>query len=225
MKRFENELSDLRRQLTKMGNLAERMVSQAIDLVSQPHSEALPDAVQEGEQSLDRMQLETDQDAIRLLAVYSPVAANLRVVLSVSRITGALERMGDHAVNMCELVQLWSSKVEVAPLPQLQSMSQIVRTMVADTLQAFVQDDIRKARMTIAHDDMVDSLNDQVIEELLSLNTVKELVPDRANLAGVMAQILIARSLERIADQATNISEEVVYMVKGQDIRHEDSEE
>ena len=97
-------------------------------------------------------------------------------------------------------------------------------TMVTDALQAFVQEDSRKARITIAHDDMVDSLNDQIIEDLLSPNTVKEMIHDRMNLAAAMAQILIARSLERIADQATNVSEEVVYMVQGQDIRHEDSQ-
>ncbi len=224
MTRFESELSDLRRNVIEMGNLSETMVSQAISLVSQPHNQGLPESVLKEEERLDRMQLEADREAIRLLAVYCPVAAHLRFVISVSRITVALERMGDHAVNVCEFIQLWSSRTDIAPLPQLQGMSQAVRTMVAGALQAFAQEDSRKARITIAHDDMVDSLNDQIIEDLLSPNTVREMIRDRANLAGAMAQILIARSLERIADQATNISEEVVYIVQGEDIRHEDTQ-
>ena len=100
-------------------------------------------------------------------------------------------------------------------------MAAVVKGMISDALNSFVQSDIRKARATIASDNMVDALNDQVIGELLSVEAVREVTQGAGDLAGRLAQLLIARSLERIADQSTNISEEVVYMVKGHDIRHQ----
>ena len=226
MKKLENELAATRQSVVEMGNLTEKMVSSAIDFINHPDREELSTGISEDELQLDSMQLEIDKEAIRLLTVYSPVAADLRFIMSVSRITSELERMGDHAVNMCQFVQLLQSKTDATPLPEVKKMATVVKSMVCDALNAFLQNDIVKAQTTIAQDDMVDALNDQIVEEALDVDVVHGVMDDGAEkkaIAGALAQILIARSLERVADQCTNISEEVVYMVKGRDIRHPES--
>jgi phosphate transport system protein len=222
MKKFDHELGDLRQRVVAMGNLAESMVRKAIYFMASPQDGRIAEQVLRYEEQLDLMQLETDKEAIRLLTVYSPVAADLRFILSVSRITAEVERIGDHATNMCENVRLMVSKSDVSPLPEVSKMAKIVSGMVGNALHAFLQNDSRKARSTIAADDMVDALNDQIIQKLLNDEGVREVLAGPQDIAGALAQILIARSLERIADQSTNICEEVIYTVKGHDIRHKD---
>lgn len=224
MKKFEHELADLRQRVVEMGSLTETMVADAIDAITDPHNQALFDRVLQAEGRLDSMQVEIDKEAIRMMTIYSPVASDLRFLLSVTRINTELERIGDNATNLCEAVQLMASKTDAPPLHQLTKMGEIVRDMVSDALNAFVQHDIRKAQATIASDDMVDALNDQIVGELLSDDVVREVLASHTNIAGALAQLLISRSLERIADQSTNISEEVVYWVEGLDIRHGGSE-
>lgn len=223
MKKFEQELANLRQNVVEMGNLTEKMVGNAIEAISSSEDNKLIKTVADQEEQLDKMQLQIDNDAIRLLTVYSPVAGDLRFIMSVSRITNELERIGDHTTNMCESVQLMTAKASGPVLPDIPKMANIVRSMVSDALNSFLHGDSKTAQSTIAQDDMVDALNDQIIEELLSDDLVREVLTGNQDIAGALAQMLIARSLERIADQATNISEEIVYMVKGDDIRHRDS--
>jgi phosphate transport system protein len=221
MKKLENELDQLRRQIIDMGNLTEKMVVGAIDALSVPGWSEVVQQVMAQEEELDKMQLRIDKEAVRILTVYSPVAADLRLVMSVSRMSSELERIGDHSVNMCESLRLMLAKTELTFLPTVKKMAEVVKGMVSDALNAFVQGDFRKAYATIANDNIVDALNDQVVEELLNLQLVRSALAGPKDVAGALAQLLITRSLERIADQATNISEEIVYMVKGRDIRHQ----
>lgn len=219
MKQLEQELEDLRSRVIEMGSLTESMVAQAIDAVAKANVNVIG-PVFEAEKRLDQLQIEIDQEAIRIMTVYSPVASDLRLVLSVSRITAELERIGDHATNMCESLQLMTSRTNARPMAEVVKMGGFVKEMVRDSLTAFGQRDSKKAMSTIACDDMVDALNDQIVKELLQDEVVREVIESKRDIAGSLSQILIASSLERIADQATNISEEVVYMVKGSDIRH-----
>ncbi len=219
MKQLEQELESLRSRVVEMGSLTESMVIQAIDAIAKADATAI-DPVFEAEKALDIMQLEIDQEAIRIMTIYSPVASDLRLVLSVSRITAELERIGDHATNMCESLQLMTTRTDARPIAEIVKMGNIVKDMIRDALRAFAQRDPKRAMSTIACDDLVDALNDQIVKELLQDDVVREVIVGQRNIAGALSQILIASSLERIADQATNISEEVVYMVKGSDIRH-----
>ena len=222
MKKLQSELDELRRRVIDMGNLTESMVNRAVAAISGGSTDEAIRTVIAAEEKLDQMQLDIDKEAIRLLTVYSPVAGDLRFVLSVSRINTELERIGDHAINMCENLQLMAFRTDATLMPEIQKMAKIVCQMFRDSLNAFVQNDNRKAQSTIAHDDLVDALNDQILEELLSDEVVRQAITGPTDMAGALGQLLVARSLERIADQSTNISEEVVYMVKGDDIRHRD---
>ncbi len=219
MKQLEQELETLRMRVVEMGKLTESMVWQAIDAVAKVDTDAI-EPVLTSEDEVDRMQLEIDQEAIRVMTIYSPVAGDLRFVLSVSRITAELERIGDCATNICESLQLMTTHTEARPISEIIKMGDVVKKMVCDAMRAFSHGDEKRAMSTIACDDLVDALNDQIVKGILQDDVVREAIEGQRNISGDLSQILIASALERIADQATNISEEVVYMVKGSDIRH-----
>lgn len=220
MKKLEQELEHLKERVAKMGDLAQSMVAESLLALSDPHDNHHYERVLADESRLDQMQLEVDREAIRLLTVYGPVAANLRLVLSVTRINAELERIGDQTVSMCNHIQLMVSQTDVTPLPQFQGMAKLVRAMLHDTLKAFRLDDSRKAKSTMANDNLVDVINDEIIRELLGGNGEQAAPAGPKEVVGATAQILIAQSLERIGDQACNVCEQIVYMVEGADIRH-----
>ncbi|MEX2185136.1 MAG: phosphate signaling complex protein PhoU [Pirellulales bacterium] len=222
MKKFEQELATLRTRIVDMGTLSRSMIEMAIGALDSPGDDVYQ-KVLAAEEQLDQMQLDIDREAIRLLTVYGPVANDLRFVLMVARINSELERIGDQAVNICEDLQLMAAKTKASPPPEIHKMAKLVSGMVRDSMAAFVQEDVRKADEVLATDDVVDALNDQVVRELLSDQVVREAISadeGPAHIADALGLILLSRSLERIADQATNICEEVIYMVKGADVRH-----
>lgn len=220
MKKLEHELNVFRHRLVDMANLTEKMVRNVVESLETPYENKNIKSIIEDEDRLDLMQLQIDKEAIRLLTVYSPVAGDLRTIMSISRITAELERIGDHTVNIGESLQLLQARNEAEILPSIVKMAHAVVGMIHDALDAFAQNDIEKAQATIAGDNIIDVLNDQIMNELLSMETVREILEGAKDIAGALGQLLVVRSLERIADQATNVSEEVVYMVKGDDIRH-----
>jgi phosphate transport system protein len=222
MKKFEQELAALRKRIVDMGTLARSMVDMAVSGIDEP-IDAIYQKVLASEEQLDQMQLDIDREAIRLLTVYGPVANDLRFVLMVARINSELERIGDQAINMCEDLQLIAAKTKASPLPEIHKMAKQVSNMVRDSMAAFIQEDVRKADEVLAADDVVDALNDQIVRELLSDQVVRSAISSEdgpTQIADSLGLILLSRSLERIADQATNICEEVIYMVKGADVRH-----
>lgn len=215
MKKFEQELASLKQRVMEMGALAESMIAWASDSLIK-RDRAIIAQVLAAEEKLDRLQVEIDSEAIRLITIYTPIAKDLRFLLMVVRINTELERIGDQAVNNCEYVEMFLSDPPPRPLNDLSSMTDITCGMVHDALQAFDQEDLQKARQVLKLDDAVDRLNALTFRDLLADRTDDPDVIKRC-----MSLILLARSLERIADHATNICEEVVYVVQGEDIRHQ----
>lgn len=219
MKKFENDLSALNRQIAEMSELAQRMVGLAAEAV-QDRNKNVRDEVNAIEKQLDAMQVKIDQEAIRMLTVYGPVATDLRHILVVTHVTSQLERMGDQVINVFESLDLMQSNVDHPTLSELHQMVKLVQEMVDDALSAYFEKDAVKAEATRSHDDLVDALNAQVAKKLLSEEVLREVLRGEEDIADALAQILIARHLERIADQAVNISKEVVFWVSGADVRH-----
>ena len=213
MKRFEQELESLKRRVMEMGKTTEEMVALSSAALIDKDTSAM-ERVLAHEANLDRFQLEIDGEAVRLITIYTPIAKDLRFLLMVTRINAELERIGDQAVNNCEYVQTLSS-VGPGPLSDISKMSEITRGMVRNALDAFDQEDIGKAELVLQCDDEVDQLYNQTFSDLL-----EDTADDDDRLSRSMNLILVARSLERIADHATNICEEVIYMVNSEDIRH-----
>jgi phosphate transport system protein len=218
MKKFDQELASLRARVVEMGQVAQSMVEMAIAAMTD--LDAVYDRVLKAEDRLDQMELDIDHECVRLLTVYSPVAANLRFILSVSHVNNALERIGDQAVGLCHTIDFAGKHVAAGgeALPKLKQMGEIVQAMIRDAILAFVDENAVLAETTIAQDDAADAINDQVMREVLG-GTGRENGKPR-DVSGALAQILIAGSLERFGDQATNICEEVIYMVQGWDVRH-----
>ena len=215
MKKFEQELADLKVRVMEMGALAERMVAWASDALIK-RDRAVISEVLAAEDKLDRFQIDIDSEAVRLITVYTPTAKDLRFLLMVARINTELERVGDHAVNNCEYVEMFLSDPPPGPLHNLSQMTEIICRMMHDGLQAFDQEDVENAKRVIMLDDEVDALNRQTFTDLLTDRT-----GDPDLIRRCMSLALMSGSLERIADHAVNICEEVVYLVKGEDVRHQ----
>ena len=213
MKHFQQELAQLKQQVLDMGSLAETMVADASRALIGGERTAIQQ-VRTSEPQLDRLQVEIDREAIRLITIYAPVAKDLRFLLMIARINSELERIGDQAIDNCEYLELLSDPRP--PLNDLSKMSEIVLGMVRDALHAFQEEDAQAAQTVMKVDDQVDALNARIFRELL-----EHPAADPAIRAQCMSLILVARSLERIADHATNICEEVFYLVEAADIRHQ----
>ena len=196
-----------------MGDAVESMMVWAGTALTERHPESTR-RVEESEPLIDQFQIEIDTEAIRLLTVYSPTARDLRFLLMVARISSELERIGDQSLNNCEYIGQLPTQPRPAAFRDITKMAEITRSMVHDALVTFKDEDIDRAQKVVDTDDEVDALYVQTFRDLLTAGTDPNVVNES------MTMILLARSLERIADHATNICEEVFYLVKAEDIRH-----
>lgn len=219
MKKFDHELEELQDRMARMASLTQSMVELATSAVHD-RTKDVRKQVDESEEELDQMQTDIDHDAVRMLTIYSPVATHLRYILVVTHITAQLERIGDQVVNVCEALELMQTDVDHRVQPDLQKMADLVSQMVADAFSSYFDRDADKAEITRTHDDVVDALHAQIVKKLLSDDVLHGVLKGTQDVADALAQILIARHLERIADQAVNICKEVVYLVRGDDVRH-----
>ena len=211
---FVHDLEELKQRLLWMGSLAERAVHQAVQAVLDVE-ENLAETVLEEENAINEMQMEIDERVTRLLAQQQLVAVDLRFILAVSRINNDLERIGDQAVNIAQSALRILRHPQVKPYVDLPRMSEIAEKMVRDSLDALVRGDIDLARSVLARDDQVDLLRDQMFRELLTY-----MMENSAVVFPAFELILVAKNLERIGDHATNIAEDVIYIVAGRDVRH-----
>jgi phosphate transport system protein len=211
---FEHQLEELKQRLLWMGSLSERAVHQAVQAVLDAE-EHLAETVLEEENAINEMQIEIDERVTRLLAQQQLVAVDLRFILAVSRINNDLERIGDQAVNIAQSGLRILRHPQVKPYVDLPRMSEIAEGMVRDSLNALVRADVDLARSVLARDDQVDLLRDQMFRELLTY-----MMENSAVVFPAFELILVAKNLERIGDHATNIAEDVIYMVAGRDVRH-----
>ncbi|NIL96435.1 MAG: phosphate signaling complex protein PhoU [Planctomycetales bacterium] len=220
MKKFDEELAELHRQLNEMALLANAMVQLTTSAVKDRRLK-IQEELREKETSLDRMQMDIDHEAVRMLTVFGPVATALRDLLVVTHVTSQLERMGDQCLNVSDAIAMMSADPQTHPMPaKLQQMAELVCRIVDNALDAYFRKDAEKAKTTRTQDDLVDALNDQVMKELFTDDVLREVLAGARDIADAVAQVLIGRHLERIADQATNICKEVVFLVEGEDVRH-----
>jgi len=211
---FEQELEEMKERLLWMGSLAERAVHQSVQSVLESQA-ALAQQVIEEEPAINQMQMEIDDRVVQMLALQQLMATDLRFVLAVSRINADLERIGDQAVNIAQSALRVVQHPHVKPYIDLPRMSRAAEEMVRDSLNALVNKDVEMARTVMLRDDQVDHLRDQVFRELLTY-----MMENASVVFPAFELILVAKNLERIADHATNIAEDVIYIVAGRDVRH-----
>ncbi len=211
---FDHDLEELKERLLWMAGLAERAVHQAVQAVFQK-DEALATRVLDEEKAINEMQIEIDDRVMQLVALQQPMAVDLRFILSASRINNDLERIGDQAVNIAQSALRILRHPQVKPYVDLPRMSELAEGMVRDSLNALVHRDAELAKSVLIRDDEVDHLRDQIFRELLTY-----MMENSAVVFPAFELVLVTKNLERIGDHATNIAEDVIYMVAGRDVRH-----
>jgi phosphate transport system protein len=215
---FEEELQALKRRLLNMGALVEERVHLAIQALIERRTEAI-DRIIAGDQDVNDLQIEIDDRCLKLLALQQPMATDLRLITAAMKINSDLERIGDQAVNIAENAARVLTHPPLKPLLDLPRMAEIAERMTRDSLDAFVRRDPDLARDILARDDEVDQLKDQVFRVLLTY-----MMADPATIERALGLILVSRNLERIADHATNIAEDVIFLVEAKDVRHHHEE-
>jgi phosphate transport system protein len=201
-----------------MGGLAEEHVRLAIKgLVDRDHD--LIDRVLVEDEPINRLHIEIDNRCFTLLALYQPMAADLRTIVAAVKINTDLERVGDLAVNIGEAARRYSSHPPVKKLIDIPRMATIAQTMLRDALDAFVRRDVALAQQVLNEDDRLDSLKTQIFRELLTY-----MLQDPSTIEPALDLILVSRHLERIGDHATNVAEDVIFIVSARDVRHHASD-
>ena len=211
---FEEELNELKERLLYMGSLVEAMIQYSIKILVE-RKEDLAKDIRKHEEDVNHIQVEIDEICLKLLALYQPTAGDLRFITSAMKINSDLERMGDQAVNIAENSLDLLKAPPLKPLIDLPRMAEIVKNMVKNCLDAFVSKDPELAGKVLQTDDQVDKFKDDIFKELLVYMS-----QDPNNISRAMDLVLVSRNLERIGDHATNIAEDVIFMVSGKDIMH-----
>ena len=197
-----------------MASLVEKAIYNAVQSLVEKNSE-LARKTFEGEDRINRMEIDIEDMCLKLLALRQPMAVDLRFITSAMKIVTDLERMGDQAVNIAQRAIPLNQEPQLKPYIDIPRMAEIAQTMVKDVLNAFVNGNSKLARSVCERDDLVDGLNDQVFRELLTY-----MISDPTTIARAVHLIIVSRCLERIADHATNIAEDVIFMVDALVIKH-----
>ena len=211
---FREELEQCKARLLEMGGLAEEEVRLSIKGLVE-HDSALIERVMRGDGPLNSLHIEIDNRAFTLLALHQPMAVDLRAIVSAVKINTDLERVGDLAINIAEAARRYASQPPVKRLIDIPRMAALAQTMLRDALDAFVRRDIDLAQQVLNEDDKLDSLKTQIFRELLTY-----MLQDTGTIEPALDLILISRHLERIGDHATNVAEDVIFMVSARDVRH-----
>ncbi len=212
---FDEELKELKEKLLEMAARAEEQIALAIRGLKDREEKPWPARSSTARRPSTCWTSRSTRCACRLLALRQPMATDLRFITSAMKISGDLERIGDLAVNIAERTIDLLKAPQLKPLIDIPRMAQMAQDMVRDAINAFINRDEKLARDVCERDDQVDELNDQVFRELLTY-----MMQDAGTISRAVDLILVGRHLERIADHATNIGEDVIYMVQGKTIKH-----
>ena len=212
---FHDQLGLLKQRLLDMSQKAEALVDLSVDaLLTRDASKA--EAAIAGDREVDKLENEIESLAISLLALQQPMARDLRFIIGAIKVSSDLERVGDHAVNIAEGTQrLLEMRTTVAPDPEIEDMARRARQMLSDALDAFLRADGSLGRAVCRADDQVDALNRSLFRILLT-----HMMEEPRTITPSLELLLVARNLERVADLATNIGEDAVYLAEGKQIKH-----
>ncbi len=214
MKHFVEELEELKNRLLEMGGLVESAVYRSVVAVVEKDADQAQQVLK-NEARINQLEIEIDDLATRLLATQQPMAADMRFLTAAIKINNDLERMGDLAVNIVERALSLMHEPVIRPVVDIPQMAKLTESMVRKSLDAFVRADAELAHTVLLSDDAVDDLRDAIYEEL-----TKFMKQDPENVRPGVDLMFVARNLERLADHATNVAEDVLFLVQGVDVRH-----
>jgi phosphate transport system protein len=211
---FHDELADLKAKLLTLSGEAEAALSASVQALLERDA-AKAAKVIAGDDTLNDLENEVEDAVVQLLATQQPMARDLRLLMAALKIANDLERVGDHAVNIAQSVERLSASRPITPEPELVEMARQAGTMLADAMEAFVRGDAAAGRAICRRDDQVDALHRSMFRILLT-----HMAEDPHVIGAAIELLLVSRNLERVADLATNIAEDVVFLVEGKNIKH-----
>ena len=214
MRHFVEELEQLKTKLLEMSSLVEAAIQRSISAVIHKDRSAA-DEVFRNDARINAIEIEVDEFCVNLLALQQPMAADLRLIVAALKINTDLERMGDLAVNIAQRARSLMEEPVIKPMIDIPHIAGLVQSMVRKALDAFVTRDPELARSVLASDDAVDNMRTACYHELVSF-----MEKDPQNIKPALDLLAVTRNLERIADHSTNIAEDVLFLVKGVDVRH-----
>lgn len=209
-KSFHEQLDELQQSVLKMGTMVEQAIFNAVKSLK-ARDEILARQVIDGDDTIDDLHLQIEDDCVRLLALQQPMASDLRVISAVLKIVNDLERIADHASDVSKVTIRISGQPLIKPLIDIPRMSEITQTMLRVSLDAFMRRDASQVEQLIEYDHEVDALYQQIFRELLTF-----MMEDPRTIRQATHLLFVARHLERMADYCTNLGEAVYYMVKGE---------
>jgi phosphate transport system protein len=212
---FHDQIDELKARLLTMSTRAEAMIEQAVDaLLHNDHG--IAEMVVTSDAELNALEVEIEERAVALLALQQPMARDLRFIVGAIRVSSDLERIGDHAVNIAQSsLRLIEQRATLVPDPEIEDMARRARIMLSDSLDAFLRSDGALGRKVCQADDAVDALHDSIFRILLT-----HMMGDARTITPSLELLLVSRNLERVADLATNIGEDAVYLAEGKQIKH-----
>ena len=213
-RRFHDELAVLQERLLEMAGLVEKVIASASKAVLE-RDRSVAEEVMNTDNRIDELEIDIDERVIELLALQQPMATDLRQIVATNKVSNDLERMADHAVNISKAARRLADTPPLPEIRELAEMTDVVREMVADALASYVTRSPAKARMVCITDDKVDDLRRSMFRIL-----VTHMLEDPKRLSGALELLLVSQNLERIGDLATNIAEDVVFLVEGRTIKH-----
>ncbi len=211
---FHDELSAVKVRLLTMSGEAEAALGLAVEALLERDADKARQVIT-NDRAIDNMEMEVEEQCINLLALQQPMARDLRMLTSALKIANDLERVGDHAVNIAQSAERLAEARAIAPEPEIVEMARLSREMLSDALEAFIRGDAQGGRDVCLRDDKVDALHRSVFRILLT-----HMMEDPHTISTGMELFLVSRNLERVADLATNIGEDAVFLAEGKNIKH-----
>ena len=212
---FENQLAQIRETMLMMSSLTDRNLSQAMKALVD-RDDKLAELVESEDSQIDQLEINVDEMVIAYMATRAPVATDCRFMLAASKISSNLERIGDQATTIARRARDLNKEALLKPLIDIPIMAEMAQEMLRDSIAAFVDANVELAHEIIARDQTVDDINHQLARELTTY-----MMEDPKTITRALNLMLIAKCLERVADHAANIAEDVYYLYRGQDIRHQ----
>ncbi len=208
-KGFHEQLKELENDMLKMGSMVEESIYKSIEALKNKDLD-LAEKVIENDDEIDDFEIKLEEDSTKLIALQQPVAKDLRKIIVISKLATDLERIGDHACNIANMVIKIGDEPLIKPLIDIPRMTEIVTRRLRDSLEAFINLDVEKAKEIAEEDEEVDILDEQILRELLTF-----MIEDPSTIKQATSLIFISRFLERIGDHSTNVCERIIYMATG----------
>ena len=213
-KHIRREIAVLKKEILALGAAAEEILYKAMKSLEE-RDKALAEQVMKEDTGIDQMEVEVEEDCLKVLALHQPVAGDLRLIIAILKINNDLERVGDLAVNIAERAAFLATREKIETPPDFMKMSEISRDMLKKSLDALVTEDSAMAHKVCGMDDAVDAINREMY--ILIQNEIRK---DPSRMECLIHLLSVSRHLERVADMATNIAEDVIYMIDGEIVRH-----